>query len=189
MKCAKKLGLAKGKTLIFNRENDSDILFDYILYNHRPKGKNTVDRYLESFPPPPFSAEMTVLRGMVDSRYSLFLVEKVIKGKGVEFLSLLRRDNMVMMDKSLGESPIEGVIFAGRVIPLRGYYMSSGALLPMDPDILENDIFPVIEKLTAKAENPEMVVLTKSQAASLSAKIIRLILKSEVMEKMAYVEE
>jgi len=186
LKYAKKLGMTNRKAIVFQNEMEPDILTDYILYNHRPKGKNLVERYFESVDLQPFSDEMTVLEGMVNSRYSVFLVERVLKNKGLELTDLLKRDTLTLMDKNLGMSHVEGAIFAGRVIPLRGFYMTSGAFLPVDPDILEHHIIPDVIAITEKADNPVEVSLTKGQVASFSAKIIRLILKSDVMERTVY---
>ncbi len=186
LKYAKKLGMINRKTIVFQNETELDILTDYILYNHRPKGKNLVERYLESIDLPPFSDEMTVLQGMVNSRYSVFFAERVLKGKGLELTDVLKRDTLALMDKNLGMSHVEGAIFAGRVIPLRNFYMTSGAFLPVDSDIFEHHIVPDLIAIAGKADNQVEVSLTKGQVASFSAKIIRLILKSDLMERTVF---
>ncbi len=186
LKYAKKLGMINRKTIVFQNETELDILTDYILYNHRPKGKNLVERYLESIDLAPFSDEMTVLQGMINSRYSVFFAERVLKGKGLELTDVLKRDTLALMDKNLGMSHVEGAIFAGRVIPLRNFYMTSGAFLPVDSDIFEHHIVPDLIAIAGKADNQVEVSLTKGQVASFSAKIIRLILKSDLMERTVF---
>ena len=186
LKYGKKLGMTTGKKIVFYNEMEPDILFDYILYNHRPRGKNLVERYYETVDLDPLSDERTVLQGMINSRYSVFLAEKIIDYKGLKLTDLLKRDTITLMDKNLGMSRVEGAIFAGRVIPLRGFYMTSGAFLLVDPDILEDHVIPDIAAIAERAENPIEVSLTKGQAASFSAKIIRLVIHSDAMDRTVY---
>ena len=62
LECAKKLGLAKGKVMIFDSPDELPALMDFCLYNYRMGGKNVIERYAQQTSPPPESDEMKVLR-------------------------------------------------------------------------------------------------------------------------------
>jgi hypothetical protein len=102
--CRKKLGLLKGNTLVLSNEDELCVLFDYCLYNYQRGGKNVINRYLETSPPPATSDKMILLKAMSDSYYSLFLVEDIQTGKGTTLRDLFRDKTLFLMDIGWGEA-------------------------------------------------------------------------------------
>ncbi len=186
LECAKKLGLRKGKSLSFQNEGEMPVLFDYCLYNHRRAGKNIIEKYLEDSPPAETSDEMTLLRAMVKAHYSVFMVEEIQNGMGATLFDLLRHDRLSLIDIGIGTTARRGMIFGGRVLPLGDFYMTSGAFVPLWPDIVERIVIPALEKFCPDAHAEDLVELSHSQEAAFSGQVIRAALKAGALKRMAY---
>jgi hypothetical protein len=185
---AKRLGLRKGRFLTFGEEDEIPILFDYCLYSFRSGGKTILERFLENTPLRETSEEMILLRAMVRSFYSIFAVQSIQKGRGVTLLDLLRDATLFLMDVGMGSTAMRGMLFAGRVLPLTGYCMTSGAFLPLDHDLAEEVVESMPERYLERENDEGRLILSHRDEAILSARIIRKALKRGAMETMAYME-
>jgi hypothetical protein len=188
MDAAQKLGLRKGKLLTFGDEDEISILLDYCLYSFRRSGKTIIERYLENTPLREKSEEMILLRAMVRSFYSIFVVQSIQKGRGVTLLDLLRDATLFLMDVGIGSTAVRGMLFAGRVLPLAGYHMTSGAFLPLDHDLAEEVVESIPERYLERENDAGRLIIGHREEAVLSARIIRKALKRGAMEAMAYME-
>jgi hypothetical protein len=185
---AKRLGLRKGKLLTFGEEDEISILLDYCLYSFRRGGKTIIERYLENTPLREKSEEMILLRAMVRSFYSIFVVKSIHKGRGVTLLDLLRDSTLFLMDVGIGSTANRGMLFAVRVLPLTGYCMTSGAFLPLDHDLAEEVVKSIPERYLERENDEGRLIIGYRDEAVLSARIIRKALKRGAMETMAYME-
>ena len=126
-----KLGILRNGVLVLDTEDQSSVLMDYCIHNVYRGGRNAVTRMLEDSPPSN-PDELALLKAQTRAYYSIFRVEDVERGVGVTLLDLLRKDTFFMTDVSMGNTMREGFGLAGRVIPMDGYFMSGGAMLPFD---------------------------------------------------------
>lgn len=185
LKCGKKLGMLKGKTLVLGSEDELSVLFDYCLYSYRRNGKNAIQRYLEQSPPPADSEQMLLLQAMCKAYYSLFAVEKIHTGKGATMKDLLMNRCFVLMDIGIGETALPGMIFAGRVLPFEDFSMTSGTFIPIDRDLMESDILPVVERLLQGKKDGD-AFLTPGQEATFSGQIIRAAVRAGIFDRIEY---
>lgn len=169
----KKLGLLKTGTLILNNDDEIAILYDYCLHHYRRAGKNTIERYLEQSPPPPDSTEAELLRAMLASRYSLFRVLEILPHRGATLQDLVRGDTLALMDITLSETGMPGIILAGRILPLADFNMSSGTLVPVSEWVFEDKLKPVIHKFF---HDPQATP-APAQQASFAAEVLRIALR------------
>lgn len=131
------LGLLEGNRLVLGDEAEMAIFMDYCIYSVRRDGRNAVERFLAESPPAPGSEEAALLRAMCAARYSLFAVERILPGRGVELRDLLRQDPVSLVDLGLSRTASEGLVLASRVISPPGLPMTTGASLPVDAATLE----------------------------------------------------
>jgi hypothetical protein len=131
------LGLLEGNRLVLGDEAEMAIFMDYCIYSVRRDGRNAVERFLADSPPVPGSEEAALLPAMCAARYSLFAVERVRPGRGIELRDLLRRDPVSLVDLGLSRTASEGLVLASRVIAPPGLAMTTGASLPVDVATLE----------------------------------------------------
>jgi hypothetical protein len=185
---AKRLGLRKGKLLTFGNEDEVSVLFDYCLYSFRRGGMTVIEKYLENNQLRETSEEMVLLRAMVNSFYSIFVVKSIQKGRGVNLLDLLRDCQLFLMDVGIGSTAVRGMLFAGRVLPLADFYMTSGAFLPLDHGLAEEIVRTIPSRYLASVNEEGRLILPRREEATLSARIIRGALKTGALEKMGYME-
>lgn len=186
--CAKKLGMAQGKYLTIEYEDELAILFDYCLFTYRVGGKNVIERYLMTNPPPPNSDEMQILKAKSQAWYSVFRAEHVEKGYGVVLRDLIRDKEYVLMDQGMGSSAKPTMIFAGRLICFADFCMTSGTFLPIADPRLRSEVEGLIRKLFMNRGDKIKDGLPSGVEASFSAQVIRAALRAGVLKKMRYQE-
>ncbi len=187
LKCGKKLGLVKGKRLVLGVEAELSVLFDYCLYSYRRNGKNAIQWYLEQSPPPADSEQMVLLQAMSKAYYSLFEVQEIHTGKGATMKDLLRDHCFLLMDIGIGETAVAGMLFAGRVLPLEEFSMTSGTFIPVDRDLMGRHIFPIVQRLFQGKKNGQ-APLTSGQEETFSGQIIRAAVRAGAFDRIKYSE-
>lgn len=183
---AKRLGLRTGKQLVFSKEEEMSILFDYCLYSYRKGGKTLFESLSEENPPNGASDLMVLLRAMKMAHYSVFQVKTVQRRQGATLFDILRAETIHLMDIGIGSTAVPGMFFAGRVLPIGEYYMTSGAFIPLSPKFFERRVIPALEKFCGKAAAEDSVEFAPPQEASFSAQIIRAALKEGQLDRMGY---
>ena len=186
MDCAKMLGLRKGKDLILRDMQEMDVFMDYCIYSYRRGGKNAIQRYVEEFAPPEASDDRILLKAMLLSHYSIFQVRDFERGRGITLFDLLRSENLLLLDVGLSSSVIRGMMFAGRVLPLGDYYITSGAFIPLDREFVEKTVIPTVERFLSKINQESESVLSHAHESQFSAEIIRRALRAGMLERMTY---
>ena len=184
--CGKRLGLRKGKNLFLGKLQEIDVFMDYCIYSHRRGGKNAIQRYVENFAPPEPSDDGILLQAMLLAHYSIFQVGDLESGRGVTLFDLLRTENLLLQDVGLSSSATRGMVFAGRVLPLDDYYMTSGAFIPLDREFIKNTVIPTAERFRSKINREAESVLSPADEAQFSAEIIRAALRAGMLERMTY---
>ncbi|SMF93781.1 hypothetical protein SAMN02949497_1073 [Methylomagnum ishizawai] len=186
--CGKKLGLVKAGTLILNNDDEIAIVYDYCFHHYRRADKSVLDRHREQHPPAPGSTEAALLEAMGRSRYSLFRVEAIQhRRRGASLCDLLGGERFDLIDIALSETAEPGLIVAGRLLPLPGFAMSSGTLIPVAEPVYEDKMRPVIRKYypDPTAARP---AFSDAQAASFEAQIIRIALREGGEDNVFYTD-
>jgi len=188
MDCAKKLGLRKGKNLILENMHEMDVFMDYCIYSYRKGGKNAIQRYIDQCDPAEESDEWILLRAMLHSHYSIFQVRAIERGKGLTLCDLLCGEDLLLFDVGLSSSASQGMMFAGRILPLGDYYITSGAFIPLDRELVEKTVIPSAERFLSKINRKPESIITPADEDRFSVEIIRAALREGMMQRMAYTE-
>lgn len=188
LESAKRLGLTRGKAMIFNSVHESTVLFDYCLYSARTGGKTPVEWYAAKTPPPPDSDEMTVFRAMLDSYFFIFTVRRVYKGRGISLYNLQKDKEILLMDIGFGETAVPNMLLAGRILSFQDFHMSAGAFLPLSDKPVMDAVMPIVDKWLL--DHPEWGRTKPSPGleANVSAQIIRAALRAGAMDSVEYQE-
>ena len=171
--CAKKLGLSKAGTLILNNDDEVGILYEYCFHHYRRAGKNVIERHLEQAPPAAGSAEASLLQAMLKSRFSAFLVEAINPHTGAALLDLITGETFDLVDIGLSQTGTAGVVLVGRILPMDGFNMSSGTLIPLPLPIYEQNLAPVVAKFLPGDGPKSHPLFSPTQEASFTAQLIR----------------
>lgn len=179
--CGKKLGILKNKILLLSHESEIDVLVDYCFFHFRINKINVISRFLLMTPPEKDSIEMEALDAMQKACYTLLIVKEAFENKGVLVFDIIKRKDFFLIDLSLSLSAEAGMMFAGHIIPIGQFYITSGALLPIPHSLFENEIIPIVRKCFSKND-----VLSPAQEALFAAQVIRSALKAGVLEDVEY---
>ena len=183
----RKLGLWHKGTLVFGKEDEVNVLMDYVIYDCYEDGANAVDRYIRERPPAPGSDEQKVLRAEQQAFYTVVLVEEVLKGLGVRVHDLLMDRRFLLADIGFSQTAVEGLVLATRLIPFEDFVMTAGAALPLDADALAGVASNVIAGNLGDGVGA-FADMTKERKADVTAAIIRLALEADASASIEYAD-
>jgi hypothetical protein len=131
--CARKFDMLEGKTLTYENETQLTVLWDYILYRHMVRGKNTVQRYAQKHSSATLERdEALLLEAITKASYRILGIEFIEVGVGMYCRDLLRGQRLFLKDKGFSNTTTPGCVLASNVLDLPEFSMTTGGALPID---------------------------------------------------------
>ena len=188
-KGAKALRIMKNETLIFNSEEEGNVLMDYCIHNTPRIDRNYVDLALENNPSPD---DTPILNSLKDSRFSIFRILNKKRGFGILAEDTLCGKTVFIMDKALSKFGIIDLHLAGRILPFTNgsgeqveVGILSGASLPID-----DNLFPSIQSslgsFQKKIKLQNLESFSPKQKSELESLVLRKCLKAGAGEKVMF---
>lgn len=148
MKSAKLLGIAQGDTLVFDREEEINVLADFALHEYKVSNKNAVQIYREKVPC------NEIERDIRDALLSSTSLSKVISISTEESSLLLadllnQGENIKLIDINLSKTAIPGLLLFTRILPFENFQMTSGLIFIFRGDY-EEYLFKKYRKLSKR---------------------------------------
>ncbi|MBA4409507.1 MAG: hypothetical protein Q8S54_07960 [Bacteroidota bacterium] len=161
---AKLLGLWNGKMFIFDSENDSETLMDFMVFEKSTQKAPAFKRFYMSNPELN-DLEQEHINGIFNNYSSLFEVKSTDPIEHTIILEDLldaNRKEFVLMDIGMSKTARPGFIFYTRLIPIRDINMTSGASFIFD-EIYKDKLLSAISlaafKKRRKLTPAEMFIL------------------------------
>jgi hypothetical protein len=176
---AKRLGLADGRMLLAESEEEMTLVFDLALYTAKEGRSRALDRYARAVPPFPGSDEALVLDTLRHARFSVWRIRHRHEIAGLVVSDVLREIDVWLMDENLEASAPEDMAFAGRICEPADFAMTCGVVVPVDKDLLEKVL---LDTLAWRHGSPEQV----AQEPRFAAAIYRAAIDTGLMERIAY---
>ncbi len=134
--CGKRLHLLgnspEGKrTLVFEDERETDFFQDYVNYMYQPRGMSLVRQLRNRKRHAEGSDEQNMLELMVQARFSLFWIREVAPAGGIVAVDVITGEKFFILDQTLPQQEVMGVLIALRVFPFEQVWMHTGAALPL----------------------------------------------------------
>jgi hypothetical protein len=133
---ARRLCLAKGKTLLLNSWEDMNLVFDLLIYTapqHRTRG---IDRYARATKFALESNEGLVVQAMQNARFSIITFTRRHPIAGLIVKDLYRGIECWLVDEGLeGSLPI-GAVLATRLYSVDDFAMTTGISVPLDGELI-----------------------------------------------------
>lgn len=136
---AAELGLMIEGRFLGGGPNELASIIDFAMHELRRDGQTVIERSLDAKPPLPGSPDDLVLRGMVGSRFSVFLADGIDATIGMHLYDMLGGPPRFLYDASFGQRAFLGQRFAGRVLTIGEISLPIGIFLPLD-QVAANDI-------------------------------------------------
>lgn len=124
----KQLGFWQNNVLVMDSDNDSNVLFDLMIYEKGRLGRRLIDEFYDS-DVELNDLEEEILEGQVNACFSLFQMVSVDKARGeLRLKDVLNPESpeVILMELSLSQSDYKDILIFTRLVPIRGVYMSSG---------------------------------------------------------------
>ena len=143
----KLLNFWDGQAMIFDTEEESDVLMDFLIYERDIEGNKLIDNFYNS-DVQLNEIEEEILEGMVNYNSSLFEVQEINSDSCILTLIDLFDGNYKeykLMDLGFSQTTKVGLVIYSRLIPVRRINMTSGVSfgfdLPAKDKILSNVSF------------------------------------------------
>lgn len=134
---ARALGLWDGKSPAVASDAQLGLLLDLGVFDPVAGHSPALEREARMNPPTPGSEAERVLRGLEQTRITLFRIAGPHDQGGVWVDDLLRGMPVHLWDAGLARPGQEGVGYGGRLMPIDGYEMTCGVLAPLSDGILD----------------------------------------------------
>ena len=131
MEQARRLGIARGRTLILGAEDELALVFDLALYGRQGGRKRLLDRYAASQRLAQNSDEARVLDAMLAARFALLRVERRHPEVGLIVSDLMREEELWLVDEGMEASAPVGLKMATRVYSPGDFHMTAGVFVPL----------------------------------------------------------
>lgn len=185
MAAAGKLGMRKGKLLVFDSEDESNVLFDYCIHCMRRNGRNIIQQVLREGVFAPGSDEDRLLLARAQSRYTLFSLGATVAEGVVHIRDVLSGGDLSLIDRASAATfgAQQGLIVAGRLVAIDDWCMTTGAVLPV-VDGARRAVHDVVRKfmprVTAEGRLPP------GPEAVFAASVIRILHRERAATQVAY---
>jgi len=177
---ARRLGLAHGRTIMLDHEDDLNFAFDLAIYT-APKGRSrAVDRYAKSAKLAPGSDEALVLAAMQQARFSVICIERRHEAAGLVVHDMFRRKDIWLVDEGLESSLPDGSLLATRLYTPDRFSVTAGVLVPLDTVELLYDVLIDVPQLGRKQVSDAVDDRRFAEA------VYRLALEEGIMEGVAF---
>jgi hypothetical protein len=137
LKHARRLGLARGKTLTLDDMDEMYYVYDLAIYTAPADRSRAIDRYAKSARFDPQSDERLVLDAMRASQFAILLIEQRHAAAGLIATDILRNSKVWLLDVGLESSMDGGELIATRLVTPGPFSMTAGVNVPFEIEMLE----------------------------------------------------
>jgi len=176
---AKRLGLARGKTLVVGSMDELNLAFDLAIYTAPKDRTRAIDRFARVAPQAPGSDEAVMLEAMRQARFAVIMCKGRHPVAGLVVHDVLRNVECRLIDEGLESSFPEGAMLATRLYALDGFVMTAGVGVPCDSELI----------VDAYAETPLLHRKTAEEISEdrrFAEALYRLALESGLMEHLTF---
>jgi hypothetical protein len=130
---ARQIGLAAGRAFLLDEDDTEWALINDLALYTAPAGRSrAVDRYAKSAIPKVTGMDAQILQGMRGAKFSMWRVEHHHDQAGVILSDVLRGGEVWLVDEGFASVAKPGWAGAMRLMPVDAFFISCGALVPMD---------------------------------------------------------
>jgi hypothetical protein len=145
---AEALGIMWKGVLVYDTEDVTAVHADCCLHDWIRDGRNLVTKYSLDHPASPGTDEDFLLRAHQQARFRILLPKSVAPGAGMECTDALSGEHLFLMDIAYCSSVHDGgPVMAARTVPLDGYWMTTGAGLPITGQKAGEEVVREVKRL------------------------------------------
>ena len=166
--CARHLGLLHKKELFFNNEYELSVLSDYRVYSYRPRGFNLAELYLRLNRSVLDGNQIDLLTRMSAARYLYLRVDAVEEQGVLRVTDIFSEESFALVDNGLSQTLKPNNAMAAHIIDLGDFYIQSGAVLPIDRELVRTEEIERVLVLIASNFEGKTIQITPEASAKLA---------------------
>jgi hypothetical protein len=179
----RRLGLLRNGVLCFDTEDTITVLMDFAIRHVRRNGRSAVERCLAQTPPAD-PEQLAWLKAVSAVHYRILQVEEVYRGFGIRVCDVFRDESELMIDVNFSHSVEPHVVFASHIYSFDGYWVTTGASLPVMADVLEELISQFERRFGRRPEDYR--TLSPERQTELATLAIRTCLSAGMSQRVRY---
>jgi hypothetical protein len=179
---ARRLGLARGKTLILDDMNELNFVNDLVVHTAPAARSRAIDRYARSAQLAPGSDEVLVLEAMRVARFAILVIERRHEAAGLVATDLFRREQVWLVDIGLEASMAKDAIIATRLYAPERFSMTGGVSVPVDLGVIQG----LYAELPRSLGRHDLTTLVDDRR--FAETIYRVALADGIMDRVAFQE-
>jgi hypothetical protein len=179
---ARRLGLARGKTLLLDDMQEMYYVYDLAVYTAPADRSRAIDRYAKSAKFDVQSDERLMLDAMRASQFAILLIERRHDTVGLIATDILRNSKVWLLDVGLESSMDDGVLIATRLLTPGKFSMTAGVNVPFEIEMLE----PICMLLPQRMGNGKLSRIAEDRR--FAEAVYKVGLANGVMDRMTYLD-
>lgn len=180
MQHARRLGLARGKTLLLEDVDELTYAIDLAIHTAPAGRSRPIDRYAQSAGAPSGGDEKRMLDAMRAGRFSLLHIERRHPVAGLIATDLCHDTEQWLIDIGLESSIPDGAMLATRLYTPGDFSMTAGVNVPLDATTL----MTMVGELPRHMQNQPLAVIADDRR--FAEMIYRIALANSVMDRVQY---
>jgi hypothetical protein len=182
LNCARRLGLAQGKTLLLEDMDEMYYVYDLAIYTAPADRSRAIDRYARSAKFDAQSDERLMLEAMRASQFAILLIEQRHDVVGLIATDILRNSSVWLLDVGLESSMDDGELIATRLLTPGPFSMTAGVNIPFEIEMLE----PVCALLPQRMANGKLTRIADDRR--FAEAVYKVGLADGVMDRLIYLD-
>lgn len=126
----------KNRGICFDSEIDTHFLMDRVIHDIPVSGKRAIELYRVQNTKTLTSDERKLLDALADSRYSLFIVQRIEEDQGLHLTDAFSNKEIFLVDTHLSRTAVKGNLLAARAVSLDGLTFTAGCACPFQGEYL-----------------------------------------------------
>jgi hypothetical protein len=175
---ARRLGLARGETLLTDEPDALCLAYDLAIHTAPPERTRVIDRYARTAGVEAGSDNERVLEAMRRGRFAILGVAGRHERRGLVVFDPARSADLWLVDEPLA-TPAKGGLFATRLFEFDDFHITAGVVVPVDEALLRN----VVRQVPFLADRPWPGMLADGRFAEAT---YRLALAGGRLEEIRY---
>ena len=131
---AKEMRLLHKGMLVFDSQNETNYLFDRIIYDVPWDGKSAVEHFEAEEDHQLSEMEEEILQAMKNAYFSLFEITGSVPGDYVQLTDLLSDNQIKLMNINMSFTAHDGTLLATRILNIQDIFISTGAGFPFSAE-------------------------------------------------------
>jgi len=137
---AQRVGLWSRGMLVMDSPDEMDLVFDVAVFDTKSGQSRAIDRYARAHPAATGSDDAITLDALQHCRFHIIRVLRRHEIAGLVAEEVVSHEELWLMDEGLEATAGSGMGLATRLLRVNGFYMTTGAAVPVTADVLEEAI-------------------------------------------------